>query len=163
MATETMPPRSSSAPVELSHLSFAGLHHQSTPAHPVYEGATLPLPPSSSPSHSHASHHSQGSGGGTSSSRGYILVELPQELPLYSAGAPILTHFMEAGNEAVNRDYRYRVPAADRYDFVREDRTLRERREYFLHIFEECFPSESQRLGRPIHSNSAIYNFFSPC
>ena len=56
MASETRNPRSSSVPLELSNLSFAGIHHRRTSAEDDgdFANTTQPLPPSSEASSNHS-------------------------------------------------------------------------------------------------------------
>ena len=93
MASESRNPQSSSVPLELSNLSFAGIHHRRTSAEDDedFANTTQPLPPSSeaSPNHSNidtspkpAIPHQ------VSPTPSYAYVELPGDviMPMYSTG-----------------------------------------------------------------------------
>ena len=160
MTSGTQGTRGSPIPAELSHMSFGQFHAQQRSSSPAYAGDTMPLPSSSPPSPSVVSNHSHVSLAG--STRSMHEANLPPEMLIYCTGVPMLPHYLSAGEEAIDRNVKYRAPTAARYDFVKTDKELVQRRDYLLGIFAESFPGEAQRLGKPIHCNSTVYDFFLP-
>ena len=172
--------RSSSVPIELSHLSFGNIHYQQRASGEDFASTTQPLP-SSSPTVSSKSRNSAGKANAeveeveekpsskqpspTPSAPSYAYVELPVGVlrPVYTSGIPLLSHFRDAGPNALDQEYCYRVPGASRYDFVVQDPELNNRREYYLQLFAECYPGEARRFGEAQHASSVVYKFFDDC
>ena len=140
MTTQPQAPRRSLAPEELAHVSFDVVHHQDTMVHPPPIGYRSGMP---------------------SPSLGYTIEELPQETRFYSAGQPILLHYLEAGDNTVDTNVRYYVPSAARSTRVQEDLNYQARKEHYLEAFAESFPAEAERLGPPLDSSTAVYTFFT--
>ena len=154
MATYSRPPVGD----DLSNISFGNVHHhQGQPTDPPHTGSTAPMPSTFSPTPSVANLHS----GQPSPSLGYAIENLPQETISYSAGIPLLPHYLAMPDAEVNTRSRFYVPAAASSINVAQNEVLGFRRDDLLGIFDDSFPTESERLGTPHTINSSVYNFFT--
>ena len=154
MATYSRPPVGD----DLSNISFGNVHHhQGQPTDPPHTGSTVPMPSTFSPTPSVANLHS----GQPSPSLGYAIENLPQETISYSAGIPLLPHYLAMQDAEVDTCSRFYVPAAASSINVAQNEVLGFRRDELLGIFDDSFPTESERLGTPHTINSSVYDFFT--
>ena len=130
-------------PEELSHLSIPGHPHREPASDFVHEGNTLPMPPAPNspvPTLPSLDSHLLGSELGL----GYVRVDLPQDNPfLFTHGRPLLDHYMEGTNAAINRDYWFKIPSAAKSYIVKEEDVTIARQYHMLQVFRESFPVEA--------------------
>ena len=122
-------------PEELSHLSIPGHPHREPASDFVHEGNTLPMPQAPNlpvPTLPSLDSHLSGSELGL----GYVRVDLPQDNPfLFTHGRPLLDHYMEGTNAAINRDYRFKIPSAAKSYIVKEEDVTIARQYHMLQVF----------------------------